>query len=184
MKEKEGLSDAYPVLLCIGELLKNKNQAAAIGALAEARKKYPRARLLLAGNGPLLPELEETARELHVEDAVDFLGYRTDLERYINMADIILACSFREGLPMNVIESMLCAKPVVASVNRGHRELVADGQTGYLVQADDAAAFAQKVAALLESPEGYRTFCENALKRAEPYRDKNVLAELRDIYRK
>jgi glycosyltransferase EpsD len=184
MKEKEGLSDAYPVLLCIGELLKNKNQAAAIGALAEARKKYPRARLLLAGNGPLLPELKETVRELHVEDAVDFLGYRTDLERYINMADIILACSFREGLPMNVIESMLCAKPVVASVNRGHRELVADGQTGYLVQADDAAAFAQKVAALLESPEGYRAFCENALKRAEPYRDKNVLAELRDIYRK
>lgn len=184
MREKEGLAAAYPVLLCIGELLKNKNQAAAIRALAEVRKKYPRAKLLLAGNGPLLPELEKTARELQVEGSVDFLGYRTDLERYINMADIVLACSFREGLPMNVIESMLCAKPVVASANRGHRELVADGQTGYLVKADDASSYAQKVAALVESPESYRIFCENALKRAEPYKDNNVLSELSDIYGK
>lgn len=184
MKEKEGLTDAYPLMLCIGELLKNKNQAAAIGALAVVREKYPRARLMLAGNGPVLPELENTARELHVEDAVDFLGYRTDLERYINMADIVLACSFREGLPMNVIESMLCAKPVIASVNRGHRELVADGQTGYLVKADDASAYAQKVIALTEDPGRCRLFCENAVKRAEPYRDENVLTELREIYRK
>lgn len=184
MKEKEGLAAAYPVLLCVGELLRNKNQAAAINALAKVREKYPQARLLLAGNGPLLPELEKTARELQVEGSVDFLGYRTDLERYINMADIVLACSFREGLPMNVIESMLCAKPVIASVNRGHRELVEDGQTGYLVKADDPDAFAGKVTALLESPESYRIFCENALKRAEPYKDKNVLAELREIYGK
>ena len=100
------------------------------------------------------------------------------------MADIVLACSFREGLPMNVIESMLCAKPVIASVNRGHRELVEDGQTGYLVKADDPDAFAGKVTALLESPESYRIFCENALKRVEPYKDKNVLAELREMYGK
>ena len=66
------------------------------------------------------------------------LGYRTDLEKLVPAVDAVVSCSKREGLGLNVIEAMLCKKPVVAAINRGHVELVDNGVTGYLLQSEDA----------------------------------------------
>lgn len=182
IKEKIGAAHAFPVLICTGELLDNKNQAAAIKAVAEVKKEYPQALLMIAGNGPKLSELEALVQSLGIGDNVRFLGYRTDLEKYINAADIAVACSFREGLPMNVIESMLCAKPVVASNNRGHRELVQQGKTGFIVDARDPQAFAGKILCLCQDNELYQSMSRQALTAVEPYREENVRKELAEIY--
>ena len=48
------------------------------------------------------------------------LGYRTDLEMITPAVDLVVSCSFREGLPLNILEAELCKKPVIASKNRGH----------------------------------------------------------------
>lgn len=182
IKEEIGASDAYPLLICTGELLGNKNQAAAIRAVAAVKKDYPHVLLMLAGNGPKLSELETLAQSLGIMDNVRFLGYKTDLEKYINASDLAVACSFREGTPMNVIESMLCAKPVVASNNRGHRELVQDGRTGFIVDANDHSAFADQILCLCRNDDLYKSMSRQALTVAEPYKEENVYIELKNIY--
>lgn len=183
LRQEMGYKGNTPLLLCIGELLKNKNQQAIIRAMQPITARFPEAKLLLAGNGPCRPQLMQLARDLKLQDAVEFLGYRTDLQKYIHIADIIVTCSFREGLPLNVMEAMLCAKPVIASNNRGHRELVKDGLTGYIVEPEDIEGYVGKVIALMENQALYTQLCENARAGAEPYKDQSVLNELKAIYK-
>ena len=68
------------------------------------------------------------------------LGYRSDVAAILAASDVFVLPSHFEGLPMSVIEAMLCGLPVVATDIRGPREQVADGVTGLLVPAGDADA--------------------------------------------
>ena len=177
-----GYNDGQFLVLCVGEFLKNKNQSTVIRATALLHEQIPQIKLLLAGNGPMEQELKDIVHELNIDDHVEFLGYRTDTDRYLNACDMVVSASFREGLPLNIMEAMRCGKPIVASKNRGHNELIADGETGYLVDADDAKAFAERIH-LLYSNDGTRhSFSLKAIKSVEPYADVLVRDELRSIY--
>lgn len=170
------------LLLCTGELLPNKNQITAIRAMRLLVDKQPSVKLLLAGNGPTLPELLAEVDRLGLNDQVKFIGYRTDLERYANIADIIVSCSYREGLPMNIVEGMLLGKPVVASYNRGHRELIVPGVTGFMVPPTDANAFAEKITLLLNNTALAEDMGQAGHEKALLYADTNVSRELEHIY--
>lgn len=170
------------LLLCTGELLSNKNQITAIHAMKTLIEHQPKAKLLLAGNGPTLPELQAEAAALGLQNYVEFLGYRTDLERYANIADVIVSCSYREGLPMNIVEGMLLSKPVAASYNRGHRELIVPDVTGYMVPPADVDAFAEKILLLLNDPVLADRMGHAGYEKARKYTDKSVGVELKAIY--
>lgn len=170
------------LLLCTGELLPNKNQITAIHAMKALIEHQPKAKLLLAGNGPTLPELQAEVATLNLQNCVEFLGYRTDLERYASIADVIVSCSYREGLPMNIVEGMLLSKPVVASYNRGHRELIVPDVTGYMVSPADANAFAEKVSMLLDNPALADHMGHAGYEKAQLYADTNVRQELQTVY--
>lgn len=182
MRSKERLKDSDFVILCTGELNQNKNQKALIKAAAELKESIPGLKILLAGNGPLEQELRMQIRELGVEDAVRLLGYRTDLEKVTPAADLIVSCSYREGLPLNILEAMLCCKPVVASVNRGHRELVRTGYNGYLVPPDSPAKYAEAIKKIYSSRKLAEQLGENGLRMAQPYTAASVKKELSRIY--
>ena len=109
----------------------------------------PDTTLLIAGNGPERGKLEELVKKLGLEEHVRFLGYTTRLQEYLQICDAELCCSYREGLPLNVMEAMLCGKPVIASNNRGHRELIHDGVNGYLVEPDDIDGYSKRICMLL-----------------------------------
>lgn len=173
------IPDDAKVIMNVGELLPNKNQKTAILAMKNVCKKYPTAQLLIAGNGPELEILKNLVRQEKLENNVHFLGYTLDLNVYNNIADCSVACSFREGLPMNVIEAMLCGNAVVASNNRGHRELVEDGVTGFLVEPTDVQAFADRIIQVLDAPAVY---ARAARERAQAFTDQNVYKELQKIY--
>ena len=123
------------LLVYAAEFNENKNQAMLIRALAET--KDLRFRLLLAGEGPLMGYCRNLAQELSVADRVNFLGYCNNLKKLLPICDIGVASSLREGLPVNVMEAMACGLPVVATANRGHRELVIDGESGLIVSKAD-----------------------------------------------
>ena len=167
------------ILITVGELLPNKNQKTAILALQKVLETCPDTCLLIAGNGPEKESLAETARALGLQDNVRFLGYTTQLQRYLEAADVAIACSHREGLPLNILEAMLCGKPVVASDNRGHRELVQPGINGYLVDADDVDAYAQSVCRLLSLGKTDGSAIRSSV---TTYTDRCVAEELKHIY--
>lgn len=182
LRHELGYAEDDKLLLCTGELLPNKNQITAIHAMKSLIARQPKAKLLLAGNGPTLPELQTEVAALELQNCVEFLGYRTDLERYANIADVIVSCSYREGLPMNIVEGMLLGKPVVASYNRGHRELIVPDVTGYMVPPADADAFAGKISMLLDDSALADHMGQAGYEKAQLYADTNVRQELGNIY--
>ena len=97
---------------------------------------------------------------------------------------MILSCSKREGLPLNIIEGMLCKKPVVASVNRGHKELIQDERNGYLLSSTDVEGFSAKIIELLDDTALANAFGEEGYMLAQAYTDQAVKLELEQIYQK
>ena len=147
-------------------------------------EKIPEAMLLLAGNGATHDELQTAINVSGLHSNVVLLGYHTDLEKYVKASDLILSCSKREGLPLNIIEGMLCRKPVIASINRGHKELIQDGRNGYLVNASDNDGFAAKIIELLQDDALSSAFSEAGFTFAQAYTDQAVQLELEQIYKK
>lgn len=180
IKRELGISSDEKIILNIGELLPNKNQKIAIIAMKEIIKKVPNSRLLIAGNGREKENLKKLICENGLEKHITMLGYSTQIQKYLNICNVLIACSFREGLPVNLMEAMLCGKPIVASDNRGHRELIKNGWNGYLVQAQDASAFAAKICDILLSGKDYTCIAKEAV---QAFTDVNVKNELKKIYR-
>ncbi len=102
---------------------------------------YKRTILQAANEDPLLRE------RLH------YIGFRTDVERVLAAADVVVCTSDFESYGKVNLEAMACGTPVVSTNQGGPTETVAAGETGYLVPAGDAAAFAERVIFLLTHPE-------------------------------
>lgn len=181
IRKSKGYNDEF-IILCTGELNKNKNQATLIRAMSEIVKKHDNVRLLLAGNGPEHDNLVGLINELDLGMYVELLGYRTDLEDYVNICDLVVSASYREGLPLNIMEAMICGKPVVASYNRGHRELIKDNQNGILVDLNKDGGFTDSISLLIENQEVRDRFSINGMRMVEPFKVENVKGELVRIY--
>lgn len=182
LRVEMGYTQKQKIMLCVGELLPNKNQIMAIRMMRQIVKQFPSALLLLAGNGPEQQKLEQAIIESNLQNNIVLLGYCTWLEKYQKIADVVVACSKREGLPLNLVEAMLTANPVVASMNRGHRELIHDGKNGYLVEVGDYKEMANKVCLLLSEPQIREKISKEAVSYAKKYGETNVKRELHDIY--
>ena len=150
MRKAEGLAPDDFVILCTGELNENKNQKTLVSAAAKLKDEIPQLKVLLAGNGPKEQELREQIRAGGMEDCVKLLGYRTDLEKVVPAVNLVVSCSKREGMPLNIIEAMLCKKPVVASHNRGHDELIVNGKNGFLLPPRNADQFSSAIRTLAD----------------------------------
>lgn len=181
MRRAEGLSKDDFVVICTGELNENKNQTTLISAAAYLTHKIPNLKVLLAGNGPREQDLRKQITAKGLENTVRLLGYRTDLERLVPAVDVVVSCSKREGLPLNIVEAMLCRKPVVASVNRGNAELVDNGVTGYLLPPENAKAFAKHLLLIYRDKSLSRYMADAGYLKAQNYTATAVKKELSDI---
>lgn len=126
-----GYSDSDFIITVIAELNKNKNQIMLVQKVPELKAEIPNLKILLIGK-ETLPIVRDFVEKESLDDTVQFLGYRNDVEKLTMISDIAFSSSLREGLPVNIIEAMACGIPVVASDNRGHRSLVKDKETGFI----------------------------------------------------
>lgn len=94
--------------------------------------------------------LKDQIEEAGLSACIQLLGYHTDLEKYVNASDLVVSASKREGLPLNIMEAMLCGKAVVASNNRGHRELIENSVTGTVVAECSPNQIAEATLELIE----------------------------------
>ena len=181
IKEEFAL-DNYKVILCTGELNDNKNQKTVISAMPQVLAKLPNVKLLIAGNCRNEGALKDQINALGLNNNVFLLGYRSDLENYVNAADLVVSASLREGLGLNVIEGMICGKPAVVSDNRGHRELVVNGENGFRVNALSDKEFAERIIGIFSSESLYKKFSEKTVQMAKPFTIEPVTKELKNIY--
>ena len=125
IRKELGIPLDAKVVLSVGEVNKNKNHKVGIEALAKLND--PDVYYVICGRGPLMDAHKELAKELGVGDRVVLTGYRTDVADFYKMADVFLFPSFREGLPVAVMEAMASGLPVVATKIRGSSDLVQQG---------------------------------------------------------
>jgi glycogen(starch) synthase len=163
------LPRAEPRLLCLGRLVSDKGFDLAVTALAALLPRFPHARLLVAGDGPVRLALARQSTDLGVSEAVDFLGWIAPerVPELLNQATIVVMPSRREGLPLVAIQAAQMARPVVGSRVGGLAEVVVHDETGLLVAPDDHRALVDALAALLSRPELAERLGQAARARAE-----------------
>lgn len=140
IRKELGIPLDAKVVLSVGEVNKNKNHKVGIEALAKLRDKNTY--YVICGRGPLMEAHKELAQSLGVGDRVVLTGYRTDVADFYKMADVFLFPSFREGLPVAVMEAMASGLPVVATRIRGSSDLV---QQGDLFEPTDVDGIAKAI---------------------------------------
>ena len=141
------------VVLAVSRLEPQKGVDVAVRALPEIRRRHADAVLVVLGEGPQRAELEELARSLDVP--VQLPGRVPDVAAWLRRAELLVHPARWEGFGLALLEAMLAELPVVATRVSSIPEIVADGETGLLVQPDDPPALATAVAAVLDDPRDY-----------------------------
>lgn len=145
-KRKEfGLNDKDFVVLMIAEINKNKNHIQLINAMDILKDKYPNIKVLCIGDGTLKESLDKQIILRNLQNNIFMLGYRLDVNKLINISDIGILLSRREGLPRNIMEFMACGRKVIATDIRGCRDLICDETIGTLVNVDDYESTAKAI---------------------------------------
>lgn len=149
IREKLGISKNDFLILSVGELNENKNHEVIIRALKEIN--LSNVHYVLAGTGPLREHLMSLTEELDLAEQIHFLGFRTDVPRLYHVADLFVHPSFREGLPVAVMEAMASGLSVVASEIRGNHDLITP-QGGALCAPSNIESFAKEIKVRIDDP--------------------------------
>lgn len=183
IRKEYGYKEDDFILFYAAELNINKHQDLLIEVVKILKDKIPNIRLLLAGNGSLENQYKKQTKEFGVDDNIEFLGYRTDINNLLMLSDVAVASSRREGMPVNVMEAMATGLPLIVTDVRGHRDLVIDGENGYVVGLNDVKGFAKSIQKLYEDNELRCKFGKKGLELVQKYSLENVLKEMKLIYK-
>jgi len=172
-----GLPQERPVVGMIARLAPQKGIATFIRAAALLADGHPEVVLILAGDGPLRDEACALRRELALENRLHLCQEVVSSRELIAALDILVVASTSEGSSVVAMEAMSAGKPVVATAVGGVPEVVADGQTGLLVEPEDPKALAAAVRSLLDDPERAREFGDQGRRRAAQLFDLRLMLE-------
>ncbi len=166
LREIAGIGPDTALVGFVGHLVEQKRPDRAVEVLAGLRAEGRDVHLFLAGDGPLAPEVRALVDRLDLADRVTLLGHREDPEAVLGGLDVFLLTSGDEGMPGVVIEAQMAGCPVVSFPVGGVAEVVADGETGIVLEAHDVDAMAEAVAQILDDPNRRRAMAEASLTRS------------------
>ena len=133
----------------IARLAPEKGHIFCLEAFKMVVNRFPKAKLIIVGDGILRPDIEAKIKELNLDENVIMSGYREDIPEILASLDISLHTSIWEGMPIAIIEAMLSAKPIIATRVGGIPELIEDGVSGLLVPALQAGALSASMERLI-----------------------------------
>lgn len=120
--------DKY-IITSIGEINKNKNQKLLVDAIS-LFDNTDDLEVRIVGDGNSVDELNKFIHKKNIENVVSLLGYRNDIPSLIAESNLMVSTSKREGLPINIIESMAMKKPIIVTNCRGHNDLIINEVNG------------------------------------------------------
>ncbi len=141
------------VIIHVARFAPEKDHETALRAFARVHDQLPDARLVLVGDGPTRPAIEQLAWDLGVADHCLFLGQRHDVDALLPGADVCLLSSLAEGVAPTLLEAMAGRLPVVATSVGGNAEVVVHGSTGLLCPPRDTHTLAHNLTLLLRDPD-------------------------------
>jgi glycosyltransferase involved in cell wall biosynthesis len=141
------------VLIFLGNLIRAKGIFVLMDAFAQLFITHSSLHLIFVGDGEDRSGIEKRVSELSLNGRVHLVGRvpHADLRGWLSAGDVFVLPSYREGLPLAVLEAMACGRPVIATRVGGIPEAVEDGESGILVGMDDVEALAAAIALLVEN---------------------------------
>jgi glycosyltransferase EpsD len=121
------------------------------------------------------------AQQNGVEKLIDFTGFRTDVPALVGISDIGISASKVEGLGLNIVENMFMGLPVVASVDKGHKELIRHGVNGFLFEQDSREQFIDYICKIAEDSDLRQEMGKNSIELARKFSIQNSLQQFSAI---
>jgi 1,2-diacylglycerol 3-alpha-glucosyltransferase len=180
-----GIPDDDRIMLFVSRLAKEKNVEFLIDAFAKMTESAGNLRFVLVGSGEYESVIRERAESSGSGDRIHFTGTLSgpDLVSAYKDADIFAFASTTETQGMVVLEAMAGGLPVVAVDACGVRDVVQDGQNGYLIPEGDTEAFAESALSILKNATHRNQLRENAVARASEMSLMNTTRKVEDLYR-
>lgn len=169
------------VLLSVGELNCNKNHEVVLKAISKLDN--PNIHYIIAGEGSKKEYLNNLANDLGLSNRVHLLGFRTDVAQLYHIADLFIFPSFREGLPVSLMEAMACGLPAIVSKIRGNTDLVESGINGYLFNPKSAEELGQLIERIISDPTGMEKMGNCAKKKILQFSKEIVHEKMKKIYK-
>lgn len=157
-------------LMVVARLVWSKGVREFAEAAVSCREKHPSLRFLLVG--PLDDDSPDAVPREYLEKHVSsgtltWLGFRRDLRSLYGLADfVVLPSYYREGVPNVLLEAMAMGKPVITTDNVGCREVVNDGENGYIVPLRSPEALVSAISRLIQHPNRLKAFADASRRRA------------------
>ena len=158
-----------PVVGNVAALVPHKGQRHLIEAAALVLRDVPDARIVIFGEGPLRPKLEQQIKQLRLERHVFLPGFRADVLGLIKSLDVFVMSSETEGLGTSLLDAMAAGRPCVATETGGIPEVVVGGETGLLVPPHDPPALARALTRMLTDAPLRQRMGEAGRKRVEAH---------------
>ncbi len=150
----EPIDPASNVFLCIGRLCQEKGQLILVEAFADLIRRGWDARLVLLGDGPMRPEVEDAIRSNAIEGEVEITGWvdGEEVRKQLGRSRCMVLPSFMEGLPVVIMEALALRRPVISTYIGGIPDLVRPGENGWLVPPADREALVMAMEEALRLP--------------------------------
>jgi len=177
IRKKYGIPLTSPLIGTAGRLTRAKNQGLLINCAPAVLKEFPDAYFLIVGDGNLKEDFVGQAAKLGISSRVIFTGWQEDVYSFIMAMDVFVMPSQNEGFGIAVLESMACAKPVVATDVGGVGEIVVDGETGFMVPEGDKKMLAEKIVTILRDSSLLSKMGERGRLRLEEKFSVEIMAE-------
>lgn len=149
-KAELGAGMHKPLVTSVGNFKPQKNPRDFILLAKMVYEKCPEARFLFIGDGDLRPGLESLILRLDLHGKCLLPGWRRDVPEILAASDVFVLTSLWEGLPRSLVEAMKTGLPCVAYATDGVRDIVRDGENGFLASPGNVSEMAEKVTALLK----------------------------------
>lgn len=165
------------IVLAVGRFSKEKNFLELLDIWYKARENNPLWKLWIVGDGPQRAAMVNKVISLGMADQVEILPYTHEILSYYQRASIYAMTSLFEGMPTALLEAQACALPIVSyACPCGPRDIVTDGQDGYLVSSEDRELFTQRLISLMSDEKLRECMGQEAYARVEKYSVNNVMS--------
>jgi phosphatidylinositol alpha-1,6-mannosyltransferase len=169
LRQKLDIGEHEKVIFALQRLDYLKRVDVIIKSMKKVVKNYPDTRLVIGGKGEDEQRLKNLAKKIHIDHKIIFAGFisDSDLPLFFNMADMFVFHSTYETFGMVLAEAMNYGKAIVSVKNTAITEVVEDGKTGLLVDAQDLDSMANALLSLLKDPILRRKLALNGKKKAK-----------------
>lgn len=182
MRRALGIPPESFVVGTVGRLIPIKGSDVLIEAAGGITQKRPDTVFVFLGEGELQKQMEGRALQLGIRDRVMFLGWRPDVASIMSTFDVFAFPSLNEGMGKALVEAMAMGKPVVASNVSGIRDLVVNGENGFLVPPAQPGPLAERILYLLENPRIMQDFAAAGKMKAGGYSADSMVDKIDQLY--